>query len=96
VVIIPMNMHKSEAVQKMSIELYEQLQKLGVDVLLDDRNERAGVMFADHDLIGIPHRIIIGDKGLKNSIIEYKNSLDIDKTEININEIQNFLNKTFA
>lgn len=73
VVIIPLNGHRSEAVKMQADALYERLKELGVDVLIDDRNERAGVLFADQDLIGIPHRIIVSDRNLEQNCIEYKN-----------------------
>lgn len=94
VVIIPMNMHKSEAVKQQAEALYQQLLAQGVEVLLDDRNERAGVMFADSDLIGIPHRFVIGDKGLKNGVIEYKHRQDADKQEIILDELAAFIQST--
>ncbi|MCB1706673.1 MAG: proline--tRNA ligase [Halioglobus sp.] len=70
--IVPLNMHKSEAVAQCAEHLYQQLRAAGVDVLLDDRNERPGVKFADMELIGIPHRIVIGDRALADGNIEYK------------------------
>jgi prolyl-tRNA synthetase len=72
VVIIPLNMHKSEAVARAAEDLYRQLTERGYEVLLDDRNDRPGVKFADMELIGIPHQIIIGDRGLKQGQLEYK------------------------
>ncbi|WKE64508.1 proline--tRNA ligase [Gallaecimonas kandeliae] len=72
VVIIPMNMHKSHRVQETADKLYEELKAAGIDVLFDDRKERPGVMFADMELIGIPHSIIIGERGLDNGEVEYK------------------------
>ena len=73
VAIVPMNMHKSETVQKYAEELYRTLQSQGVDVIFDDRKERPGVMFADMELIGVPHMVVIGEKNLDNGEIEYKN-----------------------
>ena len=70
--IIPLNMHKSEAVARCAEDLYQQLRSAGVDVLMDDRNERPGVKFADMELIGIPHRLVIGDRALADGNIEYK------------------------
>ena len=70
-VICPMNYAKSEDVKKAADELYEELKAKGVDVILDDRDMRPGVMFADWELIGVPHRIVIGDRGLKNGEVEY-------------------------
>ncbi|WKX25888.1 proline--tRNA ligase [Tatumella ptyseos] len=73
VAILPMNMHKSFRVQELAEKLYEQLRSAGLDVILDDRKERPGVMFADMELIGVPHSIVIGDRNLDNNEIEYKN-----------------------
>ncbi|MCL5796627.1 MAG: proline--tRNA ligase [Gammaproteobacteria bacterium] len=72
VVIVPMNLHKSPRVAQAAENLYKQLQDMGIDVLFDDRNERPGVMFADAELIGIPHRLVIGERGLDAGTIEYK------------------------
>lgn len=71
-VIVPMNLHKSPRVAEAAEQLYQQLQAVGIDVLFDDRNERPGVMFADAELIGIPHRLVIGERGLDAGTIEYK------------------------
>lgn len=72
VVICPIGLNKSELVEEEANALYQNLLKAGVDVLLDDRGERPGVMFAESDLMGIPHRIVIGERGLKEGQIEYK------------------------
>jgi prolyl-tRNA synthetase len=74
--LVPIGMYKSEAVKIATEQLYEQLKADGIDVLLDDREERPGVMFADMELIGIPHRIVIGDRGLKDGLIEYQGRRD--------------------
>ncbi len=71
VVITPIGYHKSEAVKTAADGLYQQMRGAGVDVLLDDRDERPGVMFADAELVGIPHRVTIGDRGLKDGMVEY-------------------------
>jgi prolyl-tRNA synthetase len=78
VCIVPMGYHKSEAVKAAADQLYADLKKLGVDVVLDDRNERPGVMFADMELIGIPHRVVIGERGLKEGQFEYKGRTDAE------------------
>lgn len=70
-VICPMNYHKSETVKAAADKLYAELQAAGVDVILDDREMRAGPMFADWELIGVPHRLVVGDRGLKNGEVEY-------------------------
>ncbi len=70
--VIPMMMHKSPRVQEAAEKLVAELEAAGIDVLFDDRNERPGVMFADAELIGIPHRLVIGERGLDAGTIEYK------------------------
>ncbi len=72
VVLIPLNMHKSEEVTQIAENMYQELQSAGIDVLLDDRNERPGVKFADMELIGIPHRVVISDRGLAQGQVEYR------------------------
>ena len=72
IIIIPMQMHKSVKVAETAENLYIQLKAAGFDVLLDDRKERPGIMFADADLIGAPHQIIIGENQLQQGKIEYK------------------------
>lgn len=76
VVICPIGLDKSEAVKQAAEALYSQLQQAGIDVLLDDRGERPGVMFAESDLMGIPHRLVIGDRGLAEGQVEYKGRTD--------------------
>ena len=70
--VIPLNAQKSDAVRDATEAIYAKARDAGISVLLDDRNERPGVKFADADLIGIPHRIVIGDRGLQNGVVEYK------------------------
>jgi prolyl-tRNA synthetase len=72
IAIVPIGMGKSEAVRNAVEKLYAALQAAGIEVLLDDRDERPGVMFADMELIGIPHRIVIGERGLKDGMVEYQ------------------------
>lgn len=91
ITLLPMNMHKSEKVKAFTEELYQKLTAQGFDVLLDDRNERAGVMFADSDLIGIPHRIVIGEKSLNNEMVEYKSRKTNEKKEIPLSELDSFI-----
>ncbi|PHV13502.1 proline--tRNA ligase [Chitinimonas sp. BJB300] len=76
VVIVPVGYQRSEAVKTAADALYAELQTQGIDVLLDDRNERPGVMFADMELIGIPHRVTIGDKSLAEEKVEYVSRRD--------------------
>ncbi|WP_294912094.1 proline--tRNA ligase [Tatumella sp. UBA2305] len=91
VAILPMNMHKSFRVQQLAEELYQQLSAKGIDVILDDRKERPGVMFADMELIGVPHTIVIGDRNLDNQEIEYKNRRESEKQMIKTSEIVEYL-----
>lgn len=91
IALIPLNMQKSEQVAEQSEALYQQLSELGYEVLLDDRNERPGVKFADIELMGIPHRIVIGDRGLKEGSLEYKGRLDTDNQNIELANILNFV-----
>jgi prolyl-tRNA synthetase len=72
VALVPMGLHKSEAVKAAAEKLYAELNAAGIEVLLDDRNERPGVMLADQELIGIPHRIVIGERGLAKGEFEYQ------------------------
>ena len=85
--IVPINYHKSAEVKASADTLYNELIEAGYDVLLDDRNMRPGAMFADHELIGIPHRVVISDRGLKAGQLEFKsrtaeNAEDVAQTEI--------------
>lgn len=89
--LIPLNMQKSPEVAQQSEWLYQQLSELGYEVLLDDRNERPGVKFADTELMGIPHRIVIGDRGLKEGTLEYKGRLDTDSQNIELANILDFV-----
>ena len=82
VVVCPIGMDRSEAVKLEAERLYADLLAAGVDVLLDDRNERPGAMFADWELIGVPHRITIGDKGLKEGVVEYQHRRDSAATKV--------------
>jgi prolyl-tRNA synthetase len=76
VVLVPINMHRSDAVREASEALYEELQSIGLDVLFDDRDARPGVKFADAELIGIPHRLVVSDRGLEAGELEYRHRRD--------------------
>ncbi|KGQ29399.1 proline--tRNA ligase [Gallibacterium anatis] len=91
VAIVPMNMHKSAAVQQYAEELYQTLLKQGIEVLFDDRKERPGVMFADMELIGIPHMIIIGEKNLEKGEIEYKSRRSGEKQMVDKQQLVKFI-----
>lgn len=91
VAILPMNMHKSFRVQELAEKLYAELRSHGIDVILDDRKERPGVMFADMELIGVPHSIVIGDRNLDSDEIEYKNRRVGEKQMIKTGDIVEYL-----
>ncbi len=82
VVLCPMGYDRSEAVKSATDALYASLQAAGVDVILDDRGERPGVMFADWELIGVPHRVVIGERGLKEGQLEYQGRRDEAATPV--------------
>jgi prolyl-tRNA synthetase len=81
VAIAPIGFDRSDAVRDAALRVHDELEAAGVEVLLDDRGERPGVMFADLELIGIPHRITIGDRGLKDGGVEYQSRRD-DKAQV--------------
>lgn len=87
VVICPVGADKSDAVREAAFKLYETLLAAGVDVMLDDRGERPGVMFADWELIGVPHRVTIGDRGLKEGLVEYQHRRDEAASKIPLHDI---------
>ena len=91
--IVPMGAHKSADVVTKSEELYNELKALGIDVFIDDRDKKTspGVKFADMELMGIPHRIVVSDRGLEAGTIEYKNRREADKQAIPVDEIVEFL-----
>lgn len=91
VVICPIGLDKSDAVKQAALTLYKTLQQAGVDVLLDDRGERPGVMFAESDLMGIPHRIVIGDRGLAQGEVEYKGRTDTEAQNLQVTDCVAFL-----
>lgn len=91
VALLPMNMHKSMRLRDAVHALYDELQAAGIEVLLDDRGVRPGVMFAEMDLIGIPHRLVLGERGLDAGKFEYKNRADGESAEIDIAEVVSFL-----
>ena len=92
-VIVAIGYGKSETVKTAADTLYAELQAAGIDVLLDDRDERPGVMFADAELIGIPHRVTIGERGLKDGVIEYqaRRANGADAQKIAVSDAQAFL-----
>jgi prolyl-tRNA synthetase len=91
VAIAPIGYDRSEAVRSLADQLHDELTAAGIDVLLDDRGERPGVMFADLELIGIPHRITIGDRGLKEGKVEYQSRTDTQSTPVGATDISAFI-----
>ena len=96
VVLCPMGMDRSEAVKTETEKLYQGLLAAGVDVILDDRGERPGAMFADWELIGVPHRIVIGDRGLKDGKLEYVGRRDAEATIVPVEEMLAFVKAKLA
>jgi prolyl-tRNA synthetase len=84
IALIPMNMHKSVRIEEATVRLYNELIAAGFEVLFDDRKERPGVMFADMELMGIPHSIVIGERNLDNQQVEYKNRRSGEKEMLDI------------
>ncbi|MEH6356210.1 MAG: proline--tRNA ligase [Marinobacter sp.] len=91
VAVVLLNGHKSPTVAEAGEKLYQKLQEAGYDVLLDDRNERPGVKFADMELTGIPHRFVVSDRGLEAGTLEYKGRRDADKQDVALADAINFL-----
>ncbi len=96
VAVVPIGLHKSPEVAQAAQRLYDDLRADGVDVLLDDRDERPGVLFGDMDLIGIPHRLVIGERGLKTGTIEYKGRTDAEPEHWPIADARALLAKRLA
>jgi prolyl-tRNA synthetase len=82
VAVIPLGYRKSEAVKAAAENLYAELSGAGLEVFLDDRDERPGVLLADQELVGIPHRVVIGDRGLKEGMVEYQHRRDAAATKV--------------
>ena len=91
--IVPINMHKSPSVLQKATVLYETLSKEGYEVLFCDKPERPGVMFTDLELIGVPHRLVLTERGLAKDVIEYKGRTSEETLEVKWSEISSFLNK---
>ncbi len=91
VALCPMNMHKSDRLRAVVEDLYQELQNEGIEVLFDDRKVRAGFMFSDMELIGIPHRIVIGDRGLDSGTAEYRARTDQENQNVPLDQIVSFI-----
>jgi prolyl-tRNA synthetase len=93
VIICAIGYDKSETVKSAANKLHDDLQAAGVDVLLDDRGERPGVMFAEADLMGIPHRLVIGERGLAEGTVEHKARVGADAKSIPLASVVEFVQK---
>jgi prolyl-tRNA synthetase len=93
VVVVPMNYAKSAVVKEAADTLLAGLLSAGIDVILDDRDERPGVMFADWELTGVPHRVVVGERGLKEGKLEYKGRTDAEATLVAAEEMTAFLER---
>jgi prolyl-tRNA synthetase len=91
VAIAPIGYRKNAEVKNVADRLHDELQSAGIEVLLDDRDERPGVMFADLELIGIRHRITVGERGLKNGTVEYQARTDASARAIELQSAPNLL-----
>ena len=92
VAIVPIGYNKSDSVRLAADKLHDQLEQAGLEVLLDDRNERPGVMFADMELIGIPHRLTLGDRSLEKGVVEYRHRATGEETEMPLDNVLDLLN----
>jgi prolyl-tRNA synthetase len=93
VAICPIGYDKSEAVYSAANKIYADLNAAGIEALLDDRGERPGVMFAEADLMGIPHRLVIGERGLAEGEVEYKGRTDAEAQSVSLNNVVEFMQK---
>lgn len=94
-IVVPINAHQSEEVRETATSIYQSLLEKGVDVLLDDRDGvRPGAKFADAELIGVPHRVVIGDRGLKNGMVEYLYRRDGESKDVPVGEIVELISKS--
>lgn len=96
IVLCPMGLDRSEMVKEQTEKLYTELLEAGVDVIVDDRGLRPGAMFADWELIGVPHRVVIGERGLKEGKLEYQGRRDTEATAVAVDEMVGFIKAKFA
>ena len=96
IVLCPMGMDRSEMVKEQTEKLYAELLAAGVDVIVDDRGLRPGAMFSDWELIGVPHRVVIGERGLKEGKLEYQGRRDAEATAVPVDEIVGFIKAKFG
>jgi prolyl-tRNA synthetase len=91
VILVPLNQHKAPRVREVADRLYAELTDAGIEVLYDDRDARPGVKFADAELLGIPHRVVVGERGLENGKLEYRGRRDTESTEFPVDNAVAFL-----
>ncbi|MCW5591237.1 MAG: proline--tRNA ligase [Burkholderiales bacterium] len=96
VAVIPMGANKSEAVKEAAEKLYAGLLAAGIEAFIDDRGERPGVMLADQELVGIPHRVVIGERGLKEGVVEYQHRRDAEATKVPLAQAAAFVKERLA
>jgi prolyl-tRNA synthetase len=94
--LVPIGYHKSAAVRDAAERLYGQMLQAGIDVLMDDRDERPGVLFADMELVGIPHRVVLSERGLASGSAEYKGRRDDEPQDLPIKDVVAFLQERLA
>jgi prolyl-tRNA synthetase len=94
VILVPINMHRSETVREAAEALYVELSDMGLEVLFDDRDVRPGVKFADAELIGIPHRLVVADRGLEAGELEYRHRRDEESRNLNRETALNLLKQS--
>jgi prolyl-tRNA synthetase len=96
VVLCPMSYDRSDMVREASDKLYQDLLSAGIEAILDDRGERPGAMFADWELIGVPHRVVVGERGLKEGMLEYQGRRDDAATPVALTEMLAFIQSKLA
>ena len=96
VVLVPMNQHKAPRVREVADRLYDELTQAGIEVLYDDRDARPGVKFADAELLGIPHRIVVGERGLDSGKLEYRGRRETQSTEFPADNALAFIRSRMA
>ena len=93
---MPINYNKSTRVKELADKLYNQCLDAGIEVLIDDRKERPGILFADAELLGIPHRLVISDTHADNGNVEYKGRRSEDKIEVPYDQALGFIQEKLA
>jgi prolyl-tRNA synthetase len=96
VVLVPIGAQKSERVREVADQLYAELNAAGIEVLYDDRDARPGVKFADAELMGIPHRVVVGERGVDAGKLEYRARRDTQSTEFPLNDALSFIRSRLA